>query len=238
MIETVAVTASTNADLLDRVATGGSEGLWLRAEQQSGGRGRLGRTWSSPLGNLYCSTIVRLRTSDPAAASLAFVAGLAVVQTANKFLPAQGARLKWPNDVLVGGAKLAGMLLERRDNAVIVGIGMNVRIVPDVPERKVTSLCHEGAHIAVSPADVIEELASAFACNLSEWRGEGLGTMLAKWKAHAHSLGEPLVVNPGGSETLNGVYDGLQPDGALRLKLPDGRIEIITAGDVELIRKS
>lgn len=238
LIETIAVTASTNADMLGRAGAGAPEGLWLRAEQQSGGRGRLGRIWLSPVGNLYCSTIVRIRPGDSPAPSLAFVAGLAVVETANKLIPAANARLKWPNDVLVNRAKLSGILLERRSDAVIIGIGMNVRIVPQVADRDVTSLCHEGAHFALTPGDVIEELVSAFARHLSIWREAGLGTVLAQWQALAHRLGEPLTVNLGGRDQLTGRYDGLQPDGTLRLKLPDGKIEIITAGDVELLHQA
>jgi BirA family biotin operon repressor/biotin-[acetyl-CoA-carboxylase] ligase len=238
VIETIADTASTNADMLQRAGAGAPEGLWLRAEQQSGGRGRLGRSWSSPSGNLYCSTIVRIRDGDPPAPSLAFVAGLAVVLTANKLIPAANARLKWPNDVQVNRAKLAGILLERRNDAVVVGIGMNVRVVPQVADKDVTSLCQEGAHIALTPADIIEELAFLFAHVLSQWREAGLGTVLAQWQSLAHSVGEPLTVNPGGRDQLTGLYDGLQSDGALRLKLPDGKIEIITAGDVELLHQA
>lgn len=236
LIETVENTASTNADLLERAEKGAGEGLWLRAEQQSGGHGRLGRVWESPRGNLYCSTILRLKADDPPAFTLSFVAGLAALKTANDLLPNANARLKWPNDVLVDGAKLSGILLERRGDAVVIGIGMNVRIAPDVPGRAVTSLLAQGAHIALGPADVLEPLVTQFAAQVQIWRSDGVGAILADWEANAHIPGEYLTVKIHHHESLTGQYNGLQADGALRLKLLDGTIKIITTGDVDILR--
>ncbi|MFN2260234.1 MAG: biotin--[acetyl-CoA-carboxylase] ligase, partial [Parasphingopyxis sp.] len=131
-IITIAETGSTNDDLKELAREGAAEGLWLRAERQTRGKGRRGRSWDSPAGNLYASTLVRLRDGDPAAASLALVAGVALWDAlAGALGDAQGLQLKWPNDLLLGGAKLAGILLEREGEAVIVGCGVNLARHPE-----------------------------------------------------------------------------------------------------------
>lgn len=235
MIETVALTASTNADMLERAEAGAPEGLWIRAKQQSGGRGRLGRQWLSPPGNLYCSTLVRIGPSDPAAHLLAFVAGLAVLDTVRAILPETQARLKWPNDVHVDGAKLAGILLERRRDAVVVGIGMNVAIVPEVAGRTVTSLRDQGAMAQVDAAAVLELLAVRFGSRLLQWRTSDPATLLEVWCAAAHKPGEAMAVQRGPDDRIEGVFQGLSADGALLLRCRDGRMESVSAGDVHLL---
>jgi BirA family transcriptional regulator, biotin operon repressor / biotin---[acetyl-CoA-carboxylase] ligase len=114
-VRTVAETGSTNADMLELARAGLGEGVWLRAERQQGGRGRQGRAWVSPVGNFYGSTLVRLRDSDPAPATLALVAAVALEEVVRAYLPeaTPALAIKWPNDVLLGGAKLSGILLER-----------------------------------------------------------------------------------------------------------------------------
>ena len=153
--------------MLALASNGASEGMWLRAVEQSGGRGRLGRSWVSPSGNLYASTIVRLRATDPNSATLALVASVALDET----LRAYGANpwIKWPNDLFIGDAKLTGILLERSGSAVVVGIGVNLASHPEQLERKVTSLAAHG--IAVRDADqFLRTLAQAFARWLGIWR--------------------------------------------------------------------
>src|SRR5436853_1339519 len=112
-ILTVAETGSTNDDLASLAREGAAEGLWLRAERQTGGRGRQGREWHSPAGNLYASTLVRLRPADPPAPTLALVAAVALHEVASAFAGGARIEIKWPNDLMVGGAKLSGILLER-----------------------------------------------------------------------------------------------------------------------------
>jgi BirA family biotin operon repressor/biotin-[acetyl-CoA-carboxylase] ligase len=221
--------------MLARADAGAAEGLWLRADQQSGGRGRLGREWLSPLGNLYCSTLVRIGSRDPAAHLLAFVAGLAVLDTVQTIVPGAGARLKWPNDVHVRGAKLAGILLERRGDAVVVGIGMNVAIAPEVAGRTVTSLHEQGAMPQIDAAAVLELLAPRFESRLLEWRTSPPATLLEVWCAAAHKPGEAMAVQRGPDDRVEGVFDGLAADGALLLRCRNGRVETISAGDVHLI---
>lgn len=221
--------------MLVRAELGAPEGLWIRAEQQSGGRGRLGREWLSPLGNLYCTTLVRIAPDDPPAHLLAFVAGLAVLDTARAIVPDAKARLKWPNDVHVEGAKLAGILLERRADAVVVGIGMNVAIAPEVAGRTVTSLHEQGAMAQIDAAAVLELLAERFGSRLSQWRTSDTATLLEVWCDAAHKPGEAMAVQRGPDDRVEGVFDGLAADGALRLRCADGRIETVSAGDVHLI---
>src|SRR3954468_5499421 len=119
MIRAVAETGSTNDDVAVLAREGAPEGLWLRADRQTSGKGRQGRAWQSPPGNLHASTLVRLRPDDPPAPTLALVAAVALHEVVTPHAPA--ATIKWPNDLLVDGAKLAGILLERQGDAVVVG---------------------------------------------------------------------------------------------------------------------
>ena len=229
MIQTVAETGSTNADLLAQAAAGAAEGTWLRAERQNQGRGRLGRAWSSRVGNLYASTIVRPLAGDPPAPSLALVAAVAAEEVASAYAGAGRVQLKWPNDLLVGHAKLAGILLERSNDAVVIGIGVNLAHHPEGLERPTVSL----ASLGVSPPDphgFLLDLAQAFARWLQRWRSEGLAPIRARWLQHAHPIGSAL--SAAGRE---GLFEGLDADGALLLRHADGTIETVRAGDVFLL---
>lgn len=235
IFEEVPLTGSTNADLLARAAEGAPEGLWLRADAQDGGRGRLGRTWESPQGNLFASTIVRLRDADPAPASLAFVAAVSVFDAVRQIAPQVGIFLKWPNDILSqDSAKLCGILLERTSDAVVIGIGLNLIWHPKNLDRKVSDLSTLGA----TPPDAqtaLEIVAEAFGRYLAIWRSSGLAAIVRAWEAHAHARGTALSAQLPNGEKLQGLYDGLDNDGALRLSLADGTIRAIHAADVFLI---
>ncbi|MFN3619378.1 biotin--[acetyl-CoA-carboxylase] ligase [Sphingorhabdus sp.] len=233
--EEVALTGSTNADLLSRAVHGAPEGLWLRADAQDGGRGRLGRDWESPKGNLFASTIVRLRENDPSPASLAFVAAVAVFDAVRHMAPEVGIALKWPNDVLtIDGAKLCGILLERTGDAVVVGIGLNLVWHPQNLDRKVSDLLTLGA----TPPDAqsaVEIVAESFDRHLGTWRRSGMIAIVRQWEAHAHARGTGLSVALPDGEYLQGLYAGLDDSGALQLRLADGSIRAIHAADVFLI---
>lgn len=241
MIEVVEATESTNADLARRLGAGEHvpEGYWLRALRQNAGRGRRGREWVSPEGNLACSTVVALRANDPAVHTLAFVAALAVHDVVAGELPPRtgedrpGCILKWPNDVLVNGAKISGVLLERCGDHVVAGIGINVRTAPVVPGRATISLHAAGG--AGDAAAVLERLAASFAARLAQWRTQGLATVLADWQRRASPPGTPMLVALDEDGALAGAYAGLDPDGALRLRLADGTLRVIHAGDVSLV---
>jgi BirA family transcriptional regulator, biotin operon repressor / biotin---[acetyl-CoA-carboxylase] ligase len=233
VIHHVAQSVSTNADMLALAESGAAEAMWLRADSQTSGRGRRGRGWESPPGNLYTSGLVRLRPTDPAAATLALVAAVALVEALVVYAPEAPLSIKWPNDVLCGGAKLAGILLERTGDAVVIGIGANLAHHPDLPDRPATSLAAQGT--APDPAIFCETLAEGFTRWLAKWRSEGLEPIRRAWLAAAHPLGTALSANLGDGSVEQGLFDGLAGDGALRLRLADGNVRVIHAGDVFLI---
>jgi BirA family biotin operon repressor/biotin-[acetyl-CoA-carboxylase] ligase len=234
LIRTVEETASTNADMLALAAAGEGEGLWLRAETQTDGRGRMGRNWHSPVGNLYASTIVTLRPHNPPPATLALVAAVALHEVTLAYAPDCAPMIKWPNDILIRGAKFSGMLLERTGNAVVIGIGANLGFHPVGLDRPVTSLAAQGVD-APDPHYFCEDLARAFAHWLGVWRGEGLASIRQAWLAAAHAPGTALTANMGDGTSEDGLFDGLEIDGALRLRLADGTLRVIHAADVFLI---
>ena len=232
MIRFVSETGSTNADL---VALGADwrEGDWLAARRQSEGRGRAGRSWEDGAGNLMGSTTVALRAGDPPAPTLALVAGLAAWEAVVAHAPDLAVQLKWPNDLLVGRAKLAGILLERSGDTVVVGVGVNLARAPQVPDRATTALAEHGA--AVTPDDFAEKLAERFAAQLAAWRNGDWPRQRAVWLARAHPEGTALEVRDRDGTLTAGTFAGLGADGAALLRLADGTTTPIHAGDVELM---
>ena len=235
MIRTVEETTSTNADMLALAEDGAPEGLWLRADAQIGGRGRMGRGWHSPIGNLYATTLVRLQPQDPTAATLALVAAVALHEVVAAYAADTCAIIiKWPNDLLANGAKLAGILLERANDAVVIGIGVNLGFHPVGLDRPVTSLAAQGLD-APDPHYFCQDLARTFAHWLACWRNMGLDPIREAWLRGAHAMGTALTANLGDGTSVGGLFDGLEPDGALRLCLADRSVRVIHAADVFLI---
>lgn len=232
MLRYVEETGSTNADMLALAEQGAPEGTWLRAGRQTGGRGRMGRSWESPDGNLYCSTLVRVQAHDPAAHTLALVAANAVHALIAPLCTAD-AKIKWPNDILVGGAKIAGILLERVGDAIVVGIGVNVTRHPTALDRPVTSLAVQGATDAKAAA-LLERLAQLFAHWLGIWRAQGLEPVRTHWLLNAHPAGTPMRVAMPDGEVAEGAFDTLDRQGMLILRLANGQSRAIHAGDVIL----
>ncbi|AQR73028.1 biotin--[acetyl-CoA-carboxylase] ligase [Sphingomonas sp. LM7] len=229
-MRTVSETGSTNADVAELAQSGASEGLWLRAERQNAGKGRQGRAWDSPAGNLYISTLVRVRPGEPSPATLALVAAVALEEAVSLF--GVQPMLKWPNDLLIDGAKLSGILLERVEDAVIVGFGVNLAQHPDDLGRPATSVA---AHApAPDPEIFAETLAEIFARWLSRWR-EGIAPVRDRWLARAHPTGTALTARLADGSSVDGLFDGLDPQGALILRLADGTSRVIHAGDVFLL---
>ncbi len=211
---------------------GAVDGSWLRAGRQTGGRGRLGRAWQSPDGNLHCSTLVRLQPNDPLPHTLALLAANAVHALVAPLCHGQ-AKIKWPNDILVDGAKIAGILLERAADAIVVGIGINVTGNPVGLDRPVTSLVAQGAADAQAAA-LYERLAQIFGHWLSIWRGQGLEPIRTHWLLNAHPTGTAMrVVQPDGG-AVEGTFDTLDRHGMLILRLANGQSHAIHAGDVIL----
>lgn len=177
------------------------------------------------------STALRMAPDDPPAPTLALAAGLAVQAAVNAAPGEPRALLKWPNDLMVGSAKLAGILLERVGDHVIVGIGVNLASAPALADRETVALSAFGPPPA--PEDFAEALAAHFCQEVRRWRGAGLGGLLPRWEAAAHPPGTRLVIDGG---ALAGRFAGLDSDGALRLTLADGTTRAIHAGDVTLAR--
>lgn len=249
--------------MLMLAGSGAVEGLWLRAERQTGGRGRQGRAWSSPEGNLYASTLVRLRPHDPQAATLALVAAVALEEVVRAYLPSLfpregggaesqsaslvaldprlragtvgvgGLAIKWPNDLLLDGAKLSGILLERADDAVVIGMGVNLAHHPTDLERAATSLAAHG--VEPDPADFLETLADAFERWLGIWRVEGLAPIRTRWLERGYQPGTALTARLPDGSAIDGLFQGLNAEGALILRLADGSSRVIHAADVFLI---
>lgn len=224
----VAETGSTNADLL--ATPDWPEGRWLLAERQTAGRGRLGRDWRSPAGNFHASTVVALRPGDPPAVALALLTGVALAEALVLFLPAGSPlMLKWPNDVLLGWAKCAGILLERAGERVVVGVGANLAQAPELPDRPTACLADHAQ--PPTPAALAEALAERFAAWLTRWRREGTAPVRSAWLALAHPMGTAITVAESGE---TGLFAGLAEDGALRLTRADGTTDVVRAGDVRV----
>jgi BirA family transcriptional regulator, biotin operon repressor / biotin---[acetyl-CoA-carboxylase] ligase len=195
----------------------------------------MGRDWESPTGNVYVSTIVRLKPADPPAPILAFLAAVAVQQTLALVAPGIAFQIKWPNDILsIDGAKISGMLLERSGDAVIVGIGVNLASHPEGLPRPVTSLAALGV-VPPAPQIFVERLAAQFAALIDQWRLLGVGSILSLWRQYAHPVDTALSVHLPDGESLQGHYDALGDDGAMKLRLADGAIRAIHAADVFLV---
>ncbi|MFO6447403.1 biotin--[acetyl-CoA-carboxylase] ligase [Erythrobacter sp. NE805] len=236
MITLVEATGSTNADLAAAVRSGEgwAEGQWLVARRQTAGRGRQGREWFDGAGNFMGSTVVVLGPrAGPPPASLSFVAALAVRDAAAGVI-GEGAALalKWPNDVLLGGGKLSGILLEMVRGHIVVGIGVNLARAPDVPDRRTAALAD------VAPPPPLEEFAASLAASfdrrLEAWRTYGLAASLQAFLAGSiHAAGSPLTVHDTDGSVRSGTFAGLdESDGALRLRLADGSERVIRAGDI------
>lgn len=209
------------------------EGTWLRADRQSAGRGRGGRAWESAAGNLLCSGLVRLMPADPPASGLGLVAGLAAHDALADHAGAAALLIKWPNDIIANGAKLCGILLERRDDAVAVGFGVNVAEAPAIAGRATTCLA---ALAPVPELDVLwEALASAFERRLAQWRTAGLAPIIADWSLRAHPAGTPIEVHEPDGSLRAGAFEGLSTDGGLIIALADGRRHVMHAGDVFML---
>jgi len=168
-----------------------------------------------------------VQPEDPSAPTLALVAAVALHEVVAVYAPA--VQIKWPNDLVFDGAKLAGILLERQGNAVIVGFGVNLAHHPEGLARPATSLAAL-AGMAPEPGPFLEILSRTFSRWLARWRQEGLVPVRAAWLAAAHPLGTALSTHEG-----EGLFEGLDESGALMLGLPGGALRVIHAGDVFLL---
>jgi BirA family biotin operon repressor/biotin-[acetyl-CoA-carboxylase] ligase len=235
--EALSDTSSTNTECLARARAGDSGLLWVTAERQTGGRGRRGRPWVSERGNLYASLLL----IDPAPmerlASLPLAIAVAVHQAIRNVLPpgAEPLEVKWPNDILIGRKKTCGILVEGERladgrHAVVIGIGINVSVMPDNPIYPVTCLRDQGS--AASPEELFAHLFASMAETLDIWdEGQGIAEVTARWRAVACGIGEKITVNLP-DRSISGYFAGIDDNGLLMLDTGAGRIMPIAAGDV------
>jgi len=225
---------STNAEALALACAGERGPLWISARTQTAGRGRRGSQWVSPAGNLH-ATLLLTEPSPPAQApQLSFVAALAVHDAIAACAPqlGPGLKVKWPNDLLVDKAKVAGILIEGESApvfAVAIGIGVNCAVHPENTDYPAADLAGLGA--LVVPDALLEELAAAMQARLAQWRaGDGFAATRADWLRRAAGLGETLQVRLPG-RTLSGRFQGLDEAGQLLLEQPAG-VTAVAAGEV------
>lgn len=227
---------STNAEARRRAEAGEAGPVWITALRQTAGRGRRGRAWDTATGNL-AATLLFVTDKPPAeAAQVSFLAALAAADLAEACLGPGVGRLKWPNDLLIHGRKACGILVEsgaRPDRSLwlAVGIGVNLAHAPQDVERPAAAFAEYMAAPPPAPRAALDILAARFEHWRALWAAQGFDPIAAAWTERAHGLGAPCEARLP-NQTHRGVAEGLDPDGALRLRLDDGAILRITAGDV------
>lgn len=216
------------------VGEGEATPFWLTADEQTEGRGRLDRHWVSEPGNLY-STYIGPVPKPESLPLLPFAVSLAVFQAIASHLPdarKAALSLKWPNDVLIDGAKTSGILIEQRKPEgrplIAIGIGINVEHAPDIPGRTTTHLAGEGS--TATPGAVFASLKLSVAEHLAQLDAQP-HTIIPAWTQKARGIGAPITVDLG-SEKVEGTFDHLASDGALMVRLPSGALRPLRTGDI------
>ena len=228
---------STNTEALQLADAGDAGNLWVRAERQLQGKGRRGRSWISEAGNLYASLLLIDPAPKPALANLPLVAAVGVYDALRDYFShaPQALTIKWPNDVLVDGAKINGILLESmfrsdRSHAVVIGCGINCIHHPETPYYPAMSLA--GCGIKTTPDILFARLARSMADSLAMWnRGAGFAAIRERWLLAAKGKGEQVTVNQS-DHSVTGMFEDIDRDGYLCLKLDDGTRHKISAGDL------
>ena len=233
----LATVGSTNKEARIRAQQRERAPLWITAEAQTEGRGRMDRAWASPPGNLYASLLLREPSPSERAPELAFVAALAlrdaiVSETAGL---APELCFKWPNDLLLADEKCAGILIEGdvepgKSVSVVIGIGVNCASHPPAAAYPATDLGAHGA--AITPARLFQRLSATMCGRIAQWdSGRNFSVILADWLAAARGVGDEITVRNGSGEK-HGRFVGLDRSGRLILELRGGGTEKISAGDV------
>ncbi len=227
---------STNAEARRRAEAGEAGPLWISAKRQTAGRGRRGRTWETGAGNLAATLLFVTRMPAAQAAQVSFVAALAVADLADTFVGSALVALKWPNDTLVGGAKASGILVESGAAPggglwLAVGCGVNLALAPETADRPATAFARHMDGPPPAPDQALAVLDASFARWRAVWESDGFSPIAQAWTARAYGLGQACEARLAG-ETIVGVAESLGPDGALRLRLADGTVRGVTAGDV------
>ncbi len=224
---------STNDEMMRQAHEDAPDGHWILAHVQTSGRGRRGSDWLSQRGNLFCSTLVRFSAGQFLHAQVSFVTALAVHEVISNYVPS--AHVKWPNDILCTGQKIAGILLEAHMQAhkhgwVVIGIGVNLAHTPQNLARRVTSIAQENG---TAPAALVfaGQLAVSFAQWRNAWERGGFEEIRHAWLARATGIGTRIRVDLG-AEQLFGVFEDLAQDGALILRLDTGAHRVVHAGEI------
>lgn len=222
---------STNTEACNLGRAGECAPLWITARQQTAGRGRRGNVWISEPGNLYASLL--LPGIPPGrAGELAFVAGLGVYDAIAELAPPVASRLalKWPNDVLLGGAKLAGILIEAEGGWAVIGIGINCAHHPKATAQPATDLQTAGVVFPVEK--VFAQLSKTLLVRLRQWaNGGGFAAIRSDWLIRAAGVGQNIRVRLPAKE-VDGQFQGLDETGHLLLRLPDGSVQTVSSGEV------
>jgi BirA family biotin operon repressor/biotin-[acetyl-CoA-carboxylase] ligase len=223
---------STNDEVRRRAVQDPAPGLVVAALKQTAGRGRRGRPWSSPTGNLYLSARLAQGKTLGETAQLSYVAAVALAQALALVAPHLQPRLKWPNDVLVQGGKISGILLETDGDAVILGMGINVSTAPEAAEALYppTSLKACGADIPLP--ELVRAIVGCLADMVAVWQDMGMEAIALRWRQQAMGIGKPVIARLQDGQERHGIFVDLAPDGAMILRGEDGQIERILAGDV------
>jgi len=226
---------STNAEARRRAEAGEGGPLWITSARQTAGRGRRGRGWETGAGNLAATHLFLTARPPAEAAQVSFVAALAAADLAAAFVPSALITLKWPNDPMIAGRKTAGILVESGAAAgglwVAVGMGVNLATPPAASERPATAFAEHMTAPPPKPTEALATLVERFAVWRALWERSGFAPIAEAWTSRAHGLGERCVARLP-AETVEGVAEGLDATGALRLRTVDGKVRLITAGDV------
>lgn len=221
---------STNDEVRRRFDSGEPPYLVVSAQKQTAGRGRRGRAWVSPPGNLHCSLLLSVRPAADEAPQLAFVAAVALRQALALLAPNAVFRCKWPNDILCDGRKVSGMLLESAAPHVILGVGVNVVEAPSPALYPAACLRQLGS--GADDFDVLSAFCEALLVWHERWLTEGFAPIRQAWLDHAQGVGGPVTVRLADHNELEGRFAGLDAGGTLLLESADGSIRPILAGDV------
>lgn len=227
---------STNEEAKRRAAAGERGPLWISAGTQTAGRGRRGREWVSPVGNLMATLLLSPGASPQLSASLSFVAALAVHDAVSRWVAPEAVRVKWPNDVLIEGRKTSGILLESASTSdaaklpwLAIGIGINLVSVPALANYPATFVNDHGK--APDAPEALSVLAMAWDRHYRVWQSAGFEPIRKAWLSVAAGLGQPIEVRLA-QDSMSGTFETLLPDGALQLKLPSGEVRAVTAGEI------
>lgn len=229
--QVLGTTPSTQDLVKDMADTGEPEGLAIQSLQQTGGRGRHGNNWTSPMGNLYVSALLRPNCTPSKAAQLAFVAAVALSEAIDDVIePSHVKTLKWPNDILIDGKKVSGILLEsslkeKLVDYVVIGTGVNIFAAPEGAVG-IDEIKRVPVFVNIFRDVYLDKLLGRY----REWQDKGFATIREAWLKQAHGLGQDMTIRLP-EIAYHGVFKGIDDNGSLLAEV-DGAPRVFTAGEV------